>query len=147
MGPEGTVKQCIKLDKFQQQLLLRLAVPVLIISIIGAIFVFRKMVFPSAPAGFSVTHVPREPVDTLGYRVNINTATLEELLTLPGIGKATALKIIQERELNGLYRSIDDLERVNGIGAKKIQNMRSSLTPIADPEVLVDGSRGQERML
>ncbi|UWD50264.1 DUF655 domain-containing protein [Clostridioides difficile] len=57
-------------------------------------------------------------------KVNINTATLEELDTLPGIGEATANKILQHREENGKFASIEDIKNVNGIGDKKYENLK-----------------------
>ena len=53
--------------------------------------------------------------------VNINTATAVQLESLPGIGSATAQKIIADREANGPYGSADDLTRVPGIGQKKLE--------------------------
>lgn len=51
--------------------------------------------------------------------VNINTASAAELDTLPGVGPATAEKIIADREANGPFATIEDLKRVSGIGDKK----------------------------
>lgn len=48
-------------------------------------------------------------------RVNINTATMEQLQTLPGIGKAKAGAIIEYREANGAFSSVEDLRQVPGI--------------------------------
>ena len=57
--------------------------------------------------------------------VNINTATAAELDTLPGIGPTRAAAIIAEREANGPFASADDLERVKGLGATRIEELRS----------------------
>ena len=53
--------------------------------------------------------------------VNINTATVEELVELPGIGEATAAKIIADRQASGAFKTVDDLKRVSGIGDKKFE--------------------------
>ncbi len=55
-----------------------------------------------------------------GGLVNINTAGLDELKTLSGIGDSLAQAIIDEREKNGPFSSVEDLVRVSGIGAKKL---------------------------
>ena len=57
-------------------------------------------------------------------KININTATLEELDKLPGVGEATANKIISHREENGQFKTIEDIKNVNGIGDKKFEKMK-----------------------
>lgn len=57
-------------------------------------------------------------------KININTATLEELDKLPGVGEATANKIISHREENGQFKNIEDIKNVNGIGDKKFEKMK-----------------------
>ncbi len=54
-------------------------------------------------------------------RVNINTAGIEQLVTLDGIGESTARKIIEDRESNGSFASVEDIMRVSGIGQKKFE--------------------------
>jgi competence protein ComEA len=60
--------------------------------------------------------------------VNINTATSEELQQVPGIGPATAEKILQMRKSYGLFKSVDDLLAIKGIGKKRLDKMRKYLT-------------------
>lgn len=59
--------------------------------------------------------------------VNINTATAEELQTLPGVGESTAQAIIQDRTENGSFTSKEDLMRVSGIGEKKYAKLEASI--------------------
>jgi len=59
-----------------------------------------------------------------GSKVNINQATAGELENLPGVGPATAQKIVEDRETNGPFAAPEDLMRVPGIGAKKFESMR-----------------------
>lgn len=58
---------------------------------------------------------------TMGNKVNINFASQEQLEKLPGIGPAKAKAIISYREKNGLFKSIQELKKVNGIGEKTLE--------------------------
>jgi len=60
--------------------------------------------------------------------VNINTATLEELDTLPGIGPSIAQKIIDYRENNGAFSAVEEIDRVSGIGPAKLEEIRELIT-------------------
>ena len=60
--------------------------------------------------------VPREEIAPDFPPVDLNTATAEELDTLPGIGESLAGRIIAYREANGPFRIVEDLTRVKGIG-------------------------------
>jgi competence protein ComEA len=57
--------------------------------------------------------------------VNINTATIQELTSLPGIGTAKATTIITYRESNGYFITIDDLKKVSGIGEELFNKIKS----------------------
>jgi len=60
--------------------------------------------------------------------VNINTATSAELQQVPGIGPATAEKILKMRKSYGAFKSVDDLLAIRGIGKKRLDKMRKYLT-------------------
>src|SRR5256884_4450347 len=60
--------------------------------------------------------------------VNINTATSEELQQVPGIGPATAEKILQMRKSYGAFKSVDDLLAIRGLGPKRLEKMSRYLT-------------------
>lgn len=59
--------------------------------------------------------------------VNINKATQTELETLPGIGPAMALRIIEHREQNGNFENIEDIKNVKGIGDAKFENIKNNI--------------------
>ncbi|GAV25459.1 hypothetical protein ciss_13920 [Carboxydothermus islandicus] len=63
-----------------------------------------------------------------GAKLNINTASAEELDKLPGVGPATAAKIIEYREQNGPFVTIEDLKKVKGIGDKKFETLKDYIT-------------------
>ena len=69
-----------------------------------------------------------------GELVNINTASLEELDALPGIGKTTAQKIIAYREENGPFERIEDIVNVSGIGTATFEDIKDLIT-VGDEEV------------
>ena len=59
--------------------------------------------------------------------ININTASIEELIKLPGIGEATATKIVEYRKQNGKFKTIEELKNVAGIGNNKFETIKDKI--------------------
>lgn len=68
-----------------------------------------------------------QPADAKSHAVNINTATYEELQTLPGIGPALAQRIIDYREENGPFTTLSELTLVEGIGISILEQIADYL--------------------
>lgn len=60
--------------------------------------------------------------------VNLNTATVDELLTLPTVGRRAAERIVQSRERNGPFRSLEDVGRVDGFHADRLKRFADRVT-------------------
>lgn len=67
------------------------------------------------------------PPSSAGGRINVNMATASELERLPGVGPAIARSILECRETMGRFSCVEDLLKVKGIGAKKLEAMRSMI--------------------
>jgi competence protein ComEA len=75
---------------------------------------------PAAPGAAATGAAPAQPI-------NLNTATLEQLDTLDGVGPATAQKILDFRQAHGGFGSVDELDQVPGIGEKRLAALREHL--------------------
>jgi competence protein ComEA len=61
-------------------------------------------------------------------RINVNTASVEQLTTLPGVGPALAARIVEYRQKSGSFRSTQELMNVKGIGEKNFARIEQWLT-------------------
>lgn len=62
--------------------------------------------------------------EDIGYQIELNSATWVELTQLRGIGEVYARRIVEDREASGPFASVDDLQRVKGIGPKTVEKNR-----------------------
>jgi competence protein ComEA len=81
----------------------------------------------SAP-GVAVPSGGAGPAGTSGP-VHLNSATLEQLDALPGVGPVTAQKILDYRKDHGTFHSVDDLDAVSGIGPARLDQLRDLVAP------------------
>jgi competence protein ComEA len=70
-------------------------------------------------------------VATAAAPVNLNTATAEQLATIPGVGAKTAERIIEYRQKNGSFKKVEDLMNVRGVGEKSFLKMKPLITVAA----------------
>ena len=92
-----------------------------------------RIILPKIPSDTPTpaTNPSKSPIVELpssNTLININTASQADLENLPGIGPVKAKTIIAYRESNGFFRSIEDVQKVPGIGPKTFENLRSLIT-------------------
>jgi competence protein ComEA len=75
-----------------------------------------------------------EPVSRPAALVNLNTATERELEQLPGVGAATAARIVEYRQKKGPFKKIEELMNVQGIGEKSFLKLKPQITVGTKPD-------------
>jgi len=96
------------------------AIPVALLILFGAASPNASAQQPS-PAAASVAAAPGTPL-------NINTASAEQLESLPGIGAKTATRIVEYRQKNGAFKKVEDLMSIRGIGEKNFLRLKPFIT-------------------
>ncbi|HCH65661.1 MAG: hypothetical protein CL927_20830 [Deltaproteobacteria bacterium] len=88
----------------------------------------RRIVAPGTAIavadGVATLQAMEDPL-VIGLPLDLNTATAAALVALPGVGASRAEAIVDERRLHGPFSTIDDLERVHGIGPKTVEQLRA----------------------
>jgi len=95
------------------------------VQFLGAVLMLAIAALVLAPAAARGA-TPPAPIS--GEKVNINTAGVDELVTLPGIGKAYAERIVEYRQKNGPFKKVEDIINVRGIGEKTFERIKDRLT-------------------
>ncbi len=84
-----------------------------------------------AATGAAAQEAPRSSAKAsapAGAPINLNTATVAQLETLPGIGKSTAERILEYRQKNGGFKKVEDLMNVRGVGEKSFLKLKALIT-------------------
>ena len=84
---------------------------------------FMQRIFPALGLALGLALFPLVALAA----ININTATKDELVSLPGIGPAKAQAILDYREAHGPFKTVEELKDVKGIGAKRFEKLKPDL--------------------
>jgi competence protein ComEA len=76
----------------------------------------------------SLTGTVKEGIINVSGKLNINTATKQQLLDLPGVGEVTANRILTYRAETGKFSNVDELRAIKGMSKKKIENLKPLIT-------------------
>ncbi|OJU10445.1 MAG: hypothetical protein BGN88_05095 [Clostridiales bacterium 43-6] len=123
------------MDTRKYELYLAAAAMILIAAIVLYVSVFSPALTPvkvinsaglAIPASTSaLPHTQKGTVKNQDVKININTASKDELISLPGIGEATAKKIIEYRKKYGFFANTADIKNVSGIGEAKYDDIKN----------------------
>lgn len=108
------------------------------VAVMLAALVILSVVYWTKLSGWGQkpVEIKRLPVREYDFRLDVNSATWVQWAQLEGIGEVLARRIVADRNQQGPFATVDDIRRVNGIGAKKLDAIREWLyvTPAADDE-------------
>ena len=101
------------------------------ISLLSALAICGALLF-TAPATATAQSTESQAATAAKPTININSATLDQFESLPGIGRKTAERIIEHRTKSGGFKRIEELMNVKGIGEKSFLKLKPLITVTAD---------------
>ncbi|MBA3313318.1 MAG: helix-hairpin-helix domain-containing protein [Planctomycetota bacterium] len=109
----------------------------LVFTMLAGVMLVLLVVRWAELSGWGTREIEIERLTPLPYnfRLDPNTATWVELAQLDGVGETLAVRIVEDREANGPFRTLDDLDRVKGIGAKTLDRLRPYLQIVRQYDV------------
>lgn len=112
-----------------------IGITVVFLCIMLGIFIGRKTdrVYIPMDAFSTVPSESGPEADNIG-KIDLNTATLQQLQLLPGIGPTMAQRILDYREIQGKFESIEQITNISGIGEKTFEKLKDYITVEVDHE-------------
>ena len=95
---------------------------------LGVVLMALALTVPVGAAQQPTTERPPAAKATMASPINLNTATVAQLESLPGIGARTAERIVEYRQKNGSFKKVEELMNVQGVGEKSFLKLKPLIT-------------------